>query len=226
MEDCLMTEYLEILRRSPLFRGIGPEELSALLDCMGGRPRRMKKGDTILSAGEPATHLGIVLAGRVQVSRLKADGQRIVMGEIRPGHLFAESFACARAEALPVTVTAGADGAVLLLDSRRLSSPCSAACSFHSRLISNLLSVLAHKNLSLADKVEYLSGRNIRERLLAYLEDLCLKAGKNTVTVPFDRQALADYLCVDRSALSRAIGQLRQEGILEADRGKFTLKQL
>ncbi|WP_130871069.1 Crp/Fnr family transcriptional regulator [Intestinimonas massiliensis (ex Afouda et al. 2020)] len=221
-----MTEYLEILRRSPLFRGIGPEELSALLDCMGGRPRRMKKGDTILSAGEPATHLGIVLAGRVQVSRLKADGQRIVMGEIRPGHLFAESFACARAEALPVTVTAGADGAVLLLDSRRLSSPCSAACSFHSRLISNLLSVLAHKNLSLADKVEYLSGRNIRERLLAYLEDLCLKAGKNTVTVPFDRQALADYLCVDRSALSRAIGQLRQEGILEADRGKFTLKQL
>lgn len=226
MEDCLMTEYLEILRRSPLFRGIGPEELSALLDCMGGRPRRMKKGDTILSAGEPATHLGIVLAGRVQVSRLKADGQRIVMGEIRPGHLFAESFACARAEALPVTVTAGADGAVLLLDSRRLSSPCSAACSFHSRLISNLLSVLAHKNLSLADKVEYLSGRNIRERLLAYLEDLCLKAGKNTVTVPFDRQALADYLCVDRSALSRAIGQLRQEGVLEADRGKFTLKQL
>lgn len=221
-----MTEYLEILRRSPLFRGIGPEELSALLDCMGGRPRRMKKGDTILSAGEPATHLGIVLAGRVQVSRLKADGQRIVMGEIRPGHLFAESFACARAEALPVTVTAGADGAVLLLDSRRLSSPCSAACSFHSRLISNLLSVLAHKNLSLADKVEYLSGRNIRERLLAYLEDLCLKAGKNTVTVPFDRQALADYLCVDRSALSRAIGQLRQEGVLEADRGKFTLKQL
>ena len=221
-----MTEYLEILHRSPLFRGMELEELSALLDCMGGRPRRMKKGDTILSAGEPATHLGIVLAGRVQVSRLKADGQRIVMGEIRPGHLFAESFACARAEALPVTVTAGADGAVLLLDSGRLSSPCSAACSFHSRLISNLLSVLAHKNLSLADKVEYLSGRNIRERLLSYLEDLCLKAGKNTVTVPFDRQALADYLCVDRSALSRAIGQLRQEGVLEADRGKFMLKQL
>ena len=221
-----MTEYLEILRRSPLFRGMEIEELSALLDCMGGRPRRMKKGEVILSAGEPATHLGIVLAGRVQVSRLKADGQRIVMGEIRPGHLFAESFACAQAEALPVTVTAGADGAVLLLDSRRLSSPCSAACSFHGRLIANLLSVLAHKNLALADKVEYLSGRNIRERLLAYLEDLCLKAGKNTVTVPFDRQALADYLCVDRSALSRAIGQLRQEGVLEADRGKFTLKQL
>ena len=67
---------------------------------------------------------------------------------------------------------------------------------------------------------------NRKDRLLAYLEDLCLKAGKNTVTVPFDRQALADYLCVDRSALSRAIGQLREEGVLEVDRGKFTLKQL
>lgn len=221
-----MTEYLEIIRRSPLFRGIEAEELSALLDCMGARPRRMKKGDTVLAAGERATHLGIVLAGRVQVSRLKADGQRIVMGEIRPGQLFAESFACARAEALPVTATAGADGAVLLLDSGRLSAPCSAACAFHGRLIANLLSVLAHKNLALADKVEVLSGRTIRERLLAYLEDLCLKAGKNTVTVPFDRQALADYLCVDRSALSRAIGQLREEGVLETDRAKFTLKQL
>ena len=221
-----MTEYLEILRRSPLFRGIKTEELSALLDCMGGRPRRMKKGDTVLAAGERATHLGIVLAGRVQVSRLKADGQRIVMGEIRPGQLFAESFACAQAEALPVTATAGTDGAVLLLDSGRLSAPCSAACAFHGRLIANLLSVLAHKNLALAGKVEVLSGRTIRERLLTYLEDLCLRAGKSTVTVPFDRQALADLLCVDRSALSRATGQLRAEGVLEADRGKFTLKRL
>ncbi|WP_297209704.1 Crp/Fnr family transcriptional regulator [uncultured Flavonifractor sp.] len=220
-----MTEYLEALRRSPLFQGIGPEELSALLDCLGGYPRQMKKGDTVLSAGEPATHLGVVLAGRVQVSRLKADGQRIVMGEIRAGHLFAESFACARADVLPVTVTAGTDGAVLLLDSRRLSAPCSAACAFHGRLIGNLLSVLAEKNLALAGKVAHLSGRTIRERLLAYLEELSLQTGRDTVTVPFDRQALADYLCVDRSALSRTIGQLQQEGVLEADRAKFTLKR-
>ncbi len=215
-----------MLRRSPLFRGMEPEELSALLDCLGGRPRRMKKGEVLLNAGAPATHLGVVLAGRVQVSRLKADGQRIVMGEIPPGHLFAESFACARAEELPVTVTASAEGAVLLLDCRRLSTPCSTACAFHGRLISNLLWVLADKNLTLAGKVEALSGRTIRERLLAYLEELCLRAGRNTVTVPFDRQALADYLCVERSALSRTIGQLRREGILEANRSKFTLKRL
>ena len=218
-------EYGPVLARCPLFRGMGAEELPALLDCLGAAPRRVEKGETILAAGDPATHLGVVLAGRVQVSRLTAEGQRIVMGELGPGQLFAESFACARAEVLPVTAVAAAGGAVLLLDSRRLAAPCSAACAFHARLISNLLSVLADKNLFLAGKVEHLAGRTIRERLLSYLEELSARTGREAVTVPFDRQALADYLCVDRSALSRTIGQLTREGVLAAERSRFVLKR-
>ena len=218
-------DYGPVLARCPLFRGMGAEELPALLDCLGAAPRRVEKGETILAAGDPATHLGVVLAGRVQVSRLTAEGQRIVMGELGPGQLFAESFACARAETLPVTAVAAAVGAVLLLDSRRLAAPCSAACAFHARLISNLLSVLADKNLFLAGKVEHLAGRTIRERLLSYLEELSARTGRDAVTVPFDRQALADYLCVDRSALSRTIGQLTREGVLAAERNRFVLKR-
>ena len=106
-----------------------------------------------------------------------------------------------------MTVTAAADAAVLLIDCGRISAPCSAACTFHTRLISNLLQVLAEKNLSLAGKLGHLSGRTIRERLLSYLEEQAARTGRATVTVPFDRQALADYLCVDRSALSRTIGR-------------------
>lgn len=218
-------EYGPVLARCPLFRGMGAEELPALLDCMGAVPRQVRRGETVLAAGDPATHLGVVLAGRVQVSRLTAEGQRIVMGELGPGQLFAESFACARAETLPVTAVAAAGGAVLLLDSRRLAAPCSAACAFHARLISNLLSLLADKNLFLAGKVEHLAGRTIRERLLSYLEELSARTGREAVTVPFDRQALADYLCVDRSALSRTIGQLTREGVLEAERNRFVLKR-
>ena len=218
-------DYGPVLARCPLFRGMGAEELPALLDCLGAAPRRAEKGETVLAAGDPATHLGVVLAGRVQVSRLTAEGQRIVMGELGPGQLFAESFACARAEVLPVTAVAAAGGAVLLLDSRRLAAPCSAACTFHARLISNLLSVLADKNLFLAGKVEHLAGRTIRERLLSYLEELSARTGRDAVTVPFDRQALADYLCVDRSALSRTIGQLTREGVLAAERNRFILKR-
>ena len=164
-----MEAYLGALRRVALFHGMGDRELLSMLDCLGARLRQYSKGDVIFHAGDPATHLGAVLTGQVQVSRTKADGQRVVMGEIRPGGLFAESFACARAESLPVTVTAAADAAVLLIDCGRISAPCSAACTFHTRLISNLLQVLAEKNLSLAVKLGHLSGRTIRERLGASL---------------------------------------------------------
>ena len=221
-----MRDYLGALRRAALFRGMGEEELLRLLDCMGGAVRRYPKGAAVLRAGDPATHLGVVLAGKVQVSRIRPDGQRIVMGEMGPGRLFAESYACAGAESLPVTVTASADTAVLLLDCRRLSLPCAAACPAHGILIQNLLWVLAEKNLFLNGKLNHLSGRTIRERLLSYLEEEAARTGRPTVVIPFDRQALADYLCVDRSALSRTIGQLQREGVLEADRQRFHLKVL
>ena len=209
-----MEAYLGALRRVALFHGMEDRELLSMLDCLGARLRQYSKGDVIFHAGDPATHLGAVLTGQVQVSRTKAD---------RPGGLFAESFACARAESLPVTVTAAADAAVLLIDCGRISAPCSAACTFHTRLISNLLQVLAEKNLSLAGKLGHLSGRTIRERLLSYLEEQAARTGRATVTVPFDRQALADYLCVDRSALSRTIGALQREGVLTVRRDRFTL---
>ena len=225
-----MEAYLGALRRVALFHGMGDRELLSMLDCLGARLRQYSKGDVIFHAGDPATHLGAVLTGQVQVSRTKTDGQRVVMGEIPPvvvgagpGGLFAESFACARAESLPVTVTAAADAAVLLIDCGRISAPCSAACTFHTRLISNLLQVLAEKILSLAGKLGHLSGRTIRERLLSYLEEQAARTGRATVTVPFDRQALADYLCVDRSALSRTIGALQREGVLTVRRDRFTL---
>ena len=182
-----MEAYLGALRRVALFHGMEDRELLSMLDCLGARLRQYSKGDVIFHAGDPATHLGAVLTGQVQVSRTKADGQRVVMGEIRP------------------------------------SAPCSAACTFHTRLISNLLQVLAEKNLSLAGKLGHLSGRTIRERLLSYLEEQAARTGRATVTVPFDRQALADYLCVDRSALSRTIGALQREGVLTVRRDRFTL---
>ena len=220
-----MEAYLGALRRAALFRGMEDGELLELVRCLDGQLRRFPEGGTVFRAGDPAVRLGVVLTGGVEVSRPRADGQRVVMGDIAPGGLFAESFACARAESLPVTAQARAGTVVLLLDSRRISAPCAAACSGHARLIANLLSVLAEKNLRLADKVEHLSGRTIRARLLSYLEELSARTGRDTVTVPFDRQALADYLCVDRSALSRTISALRREGELSVRRSRFTLHQ-
>ena len=115
---------------------------------------------------------------------------------------------------------------MLLLDCRRLSTPCASACKAHGKLIHNLLWVLAEKNLFLSGKLDHLSGRTIRERLLSYLEAEAGRTGRTTIVVPFDRQALADYLCVDRSALSRTIGQLQREGTLEVQGRRFRLNNL
>ena len=106
-----MQAYLGALRRAALFRGMEDEQILTAVDCLGGQLRRYQKGAAVLRAGEPATHLGVVLTGQVQVSRARADGQRVVMGSMGPGGLFAESYACARAESLPVTVTAEAEAA-------------------------------------------------------------------------------------------------------------------
>ena len=111
-----MQAYLGALRRAALFRGMEDEQILTAVDCLGGQLRRYQKGAAVLRAGEPATHLGVVLTGQVQVSRARADGQRVVMGSMGPGGLFAESYACARAESLPVTVTTEAEAAVLLAE--------------------------------------------------------------------------------------------------------------
>ena len=221
-----MQEYLGALQRAALFQGMEEEELLALLDCMGGALRRYPRGTAVLQAGDPATHLGVVLSGKVQGSRIRAAGQRMLMRELGPGRGLAVAYACAWADSLPASAPASADTAVLLLDCRRLSTPCASACKAHGKLIHNLLWVLAEKNLFLSGKLDHLSGRTIRERLLSYLEAEAGRTGRTTVVVPFDRQALADYLCVDRSALSRTIGQLQREGTLEVQGRRFRLNNL
>ena len=218
-----MQEYLSLLQGLPLFQGVEQGEVEQVLRCLGASARRYDRGTPILRAGEPATHMGVVLSGQVQVSRLAADGSRQILGAMGPGGLFGEAYACAGVEALPVTAAASADSRVLLLDRARIVSPCSAACRYHQRLISNLMALLAQKNIQLSRNLEHLSKRTLREKLLSYLEERALAAGGESFTIPFDRQALADYLCVDRSALSRALGGLRREGVLETRRNQFTL---
>ncbi|NCB62333.1 MAG: Crp/Fnr family transcriptional regulator [Clostridia bacterium] len=218
-----MREYLPILKEVSLFYDIGEDELFPMLDCLGGAARRYPKGAFVFRAGEPARQVGIVLTGQVQVSREDADGNRLLLAAIGPGGMFAEAYACARAPSLPVAVTASAECRILLLDCAKILTPCSSACPFHARLISNLMEVLAQKNIMLSRKLEHLSKRTLREKLLSYLGEQSSLAGSRSFTIPFDRQALADYLCADRSALSRELGNLQRSGVLKADRNHFKL---
>ena len=218
-----MGKFLPVLLKSPLFAGIGAQDMEAMLDCLGAVERRFSRGEAVLRAGEPARWLGVVLSGRLQVCREDREGRRTVLSSVPPAGIFGEAHACAGTAALPVSVWAVEDSGVLLLDIARVVGTCPSSCTFHSRLVTNLLSVLAGKNILLSAKLEHVSQRTIREKLLSYLNAQAALAGSDSFAIPFDRQALADYLCVDRSALSRELSALRREGILEAEKNRFRL---
>ena len=218
-----MRDFTEALQRCLLFQDVSPQDLHAMLGCLNGRTVAFDRGGVILAAEDPADQVGIVLEGEVRVVRDDCFGNRAIQAQLAPGELFGEAFACAGVERLPVTVEGAAPGQVLLIQLQRIMEPCCNACEFHQRMIMNLLRAMAARNLQLNRRLEVASQRSIRERLMTYLLQQARQARSSRFTIPFDRQGLADYLCVDRSALSAEIGRLRREGVLESERSSFTL---
>ena len=218
-----MKQYHPILQRCPLFDGIAMKDLSAMLGCIGGRTLSVPKGGAVYHEGDPATHVGMVLSGAVQMVREDYYGNRSIVAHIGPAELFGETYACAGIEALPISVVADEDSTVLLMDCRHITTTCSSACAFHSRIIYNLLRLVALKNLVFDQKIQVTSKRSTREKLMAYLLYQAKLQNANTFTIPFDRQELADYLEVERSGLSAEISKLRREGVLESEKNRFTL---
>ena len=214
---------LELIQCCPLFEGIAPEDLPGMLDCLGAREARFAKGEVILREGSSARDVGVLLSGQVHLIRTDFYGNRSIMMHIAPGQLFAESFACAKAEKMPVSVLAVEDCRVLLLDCRRLLTTCSHACAFHSRIIYNLLQIVAEKNLALHRKALITAKRSTREKLITYLLIRAKEAGTAMFSVPFDRQGMADYLEVDRSGLSAELSKLKREGVLDYYKSDFRL---
>lgn len=218
-----MKEFYSVLKDCPLFDGIDAEDLSGMLGCLGARTHQAKKGQAVFREGDTACFLGIVLTGSVQLIREDYYGNRSILAHIGPTQLFGESYAFSGAQALPVSVIADEDSSYLLLDSRRISVCCSNACTFHSQVIFNLLKVVATKNLMLHQKIQVTSKRTTREKLMTYLLNQAKLQNRTAFTIPYDRQALADYLEVDRSGLSAEISKLRREGVIECEKSSFRL---
>ncbi len=218
-----MKEYYAILERCALFDGIHMDDLQAMMGCIGGRVMQIPKGAYVLQEGDSATQVGLVLSGSVQLVREDYYGNRSIVAHIGPSQLFGETYACANVAALPVSIVADTESWVLLMDCRRITTSCCNACEFHSRIIYNLLRLVATKNLVFDQKIQITSQRTTREKLMAYLLNQAKLQGSNSFTIPYDRQDLADYLEVDRSGLSAEISKLRKEGVLESVKNQFTL---
>lgn len=213
----------EMIQSVDLFRGIRASELPSLLQCLSAKTARYEKGQTVFSAGERMERFGIVLSGRLQVVQDDYYGNRSILAGVEAGDLVGESFACAEGKTLPISAVAAVESELLLLDCRRLAVPCTRTCGFHSRLIQNMLRIVAGKNILLTQKMEFLSKRTTREKLLAYLSAQAQKAGSGRFRIPFNRQQLADYLSVERSAMSAALSRLRDDGILNFHKDQFEL---
>ena len=218
-----MREFIPVLTKCALFEGIDQDDVSAMLGCLRARTLRVKKNQPIFAEGDDARYVGIVLRGSALVVKEDYYGNRSIMARAEPAELFAESFACAGVSRLPISVIAEQDSEVMLIDSHCITVSCGNACSFHSRMIYNLLKVVATKNLQFNQKIEITARRTTREKLMAYLMSQAKAQGSNTFTIPFDRQALADYLGVERSAMSAQISKLREDGVIDCHKSKFTL---
>ena len=218
-----MPDNFDALAACPLFEGVSREDTATMLQCMQARLVDVAKGEAVFRAGEPAEYVGILLSGGVRVFRDDFDGNRTIHAAMQSGDLFGETFACAGVGRLTVTAEADRPSRALLIRMRRLIETCPSACAFHNRVVMNLLKVMAVKNLMLNQKLEITSRRTTRGKLLAYLSAQARAAGSDSFVIPFDRQGLADYLGVDRSALSAEIGKLRREGVIESERSAFIL---
>lgn len=218
------SSYLATLaKRSPLFDGIGADNLSALLSCLGARRVRLAKGEPLFRTGDKADRLGVVLSGSLAVSSYDTNGRRTLIKLINAPEAVAAAQALSGADAMNVDVEANEDVEVLLLKAIRIITPCENACVFHVRLVRNIMRTLAMKTLELNRKIDILSHRATADRLMAYLYAVSKENGSREFTIPLDRQGLADYLCVERSALSDGISRLCRAGVISSRKSHFKL---
>lgn len=206
---------IQILKKNELFFQIEDHNIQTVLKCLGSREKDFKKGEFIFLAGETAPSVGLMLSGKAQIIKENVFGDSMIISTLKSGDLFGETFACMGQKVMPVSVEALENCTVLFLDVDRIVHTCGSSCPFHYQLISNLLRIISVKNEKLNRKMSYLSNKTIRTRLEAYFLDQMNSGGSVDFTVPFSLTELAEYLCVDRSAMSRELSHMKKEGILD-----------
>lgn len=167
----------------------------------------------------------MMLSGTALIIQEDFWGKRTIISEVLPGTIFAETYACIPTLPIEMSVISDSECDVLFLDFNKILHVCTSSCTFHTRLIQNFLSSIARRNMVLTKKMQHMSKKTIREKLLSYLSAESLKSNSSTFDIPFNRQQLADYLSIDRSALSNELSKLQEEGILTYKKNRFTLKE-
>ena len=218
-----MRQYFSLLKRTNLFLGITEKEIESLLCCLEAKEHSYEKEECIFARGEQVMSVALLLKGSVHIQKEDYWGNLSILNEILPGEIFGEVYACLRNDFILNNAVAVKQSNVLFLDMKKALTICSTACSFHGRLVKNLLSIMALKNKALTQKLEHMSQRTTREKLRSYLSEQSLRAGCSSFDISFSRQQLADFLSVDRSAMSHELCKMRDEGMISFQKNHFVL---
>ena len=221
-----MQKYLSLIKKSPLFAGTTDAALTAMLNCLAASIKAFAKNEYIFREGDTANFIRLVVSGRVQIVKDDFFGNRNIIAVIEPTQMFGEAFACSGTEKMPMSAIASLDSVILKLDCSRLITTCSNACNFHQQAISRLLRIIASKNISLNQKIEIISQRTTREKILAYLFKESKVQQSSNIVINYNRQELADFLGVERSALSAVLSKLRHDGLINYHKNQFELLTL
>ena len=214
-----MKNIFEVVKHNPLWGGIGYSDFESMFRCMDAKTRKYDKGEIVLFSGDVVDQIGLILSGSVKIIKEDMTGNSTILTELGVADLFGEVFACAGIDHSPVSVQASEKSEILHFDYRKVISSCPSACVFHSRLIENMMKLLAQKNLLLNQKIEILSRRTTREKLLLFFD--AQRGAAKRFTIPYNREEMARYLCVDRSAMSNELCKMRDEGLIRFQKNVF-----
>lgn len=218
-----MKEYIPVLKRTQIFAGVGNDEIASMLLCLDAQLHHYKKGEYVLREGEHLSDIMILVNGRLLIQKDDYWGNRSILEQISIGEMFGEAYIAPESGPLLNDVAAAEDSAVVFLNAKRIMTTCSSACRFHTMVVQNLFFSISEKNRKIVRKLSHMSKRSIREKLISYLSEEATRQNSSSFTIPFNRQQLADFLFVDRSAMSNELSKMRKEGLLEFERNCFKL---
>lgn len=220
----LTHEEQETVLQSKLFYGVTPQHLGALLTCLTAERRHYPAGAIVIEEGEQVHQVGLVLSGHARSLKKVENSEPLIISLQEKGSFLGVLLAASRTRKSPLTVQAQEDLSVLFFPAERLIFPCEQSCADHAMLLRNFLDSVAEMSLTLNDRIECLIRPSVREKITAYLQRVSQERGTTSFTVPLDRSAMARYLNVERSALSRELSRMKAEGLIDYWKNHFEMK--
>ena len=218
-----MKKYIDVLRRTKLFSGVGENEIEAMISCLDARIGDYKKGEYVIRQGQHISDIAVLVKGSLHIQTDDYWGNRSILGDISVGEMFGEAYLSPQSNVSLNDVAALEDSTVIFFDVKKIITTCSSACVFHSIVVQNMFFAVCDKNRKLVQKLGHISLRSTREKLISYLSEQSKHHASAEFTIPFNRQQLADFLSVDRSAMSNELCKMRDEGMIEFEKSKFRL---